>query len=165
MPIHWPPPGTLREHSLPMGQVRVCDQPALIRCRGLGSCVGLFLHDRLRGTGGGAHIVLPGNWGLPEESGEWLSAESALGELVGQLATLGSPAAGLRAKLVGGANLFGSVGNIGEQNVRRTKKLLQQAGIYLAAEAVGGQAGRSVTFHTSSGQLYLRSATGAGQVI
>ncbi|MDD1674012.1 MAG: chemotaxis protein CheD, partial [Methanomicrobiales archaeon] len=115
---------------------------------GLGSCIGLVIHDRKRGCGGLAHIMLPCANGRNEHPGKY--ADSAPKILVEDLCAQGSRKNSLVAKFVGGAQMFPgfSAGlNIGARNIETVREALTREGICIGAEDVGGSVGRSVIYH------------------
>jgi chemotaxis protein CheD len=66
------------------------------------------------------------------------------------------------AKLAGGASMFDSQyrsfrGDIGQRNVDSAKKTLAGHGIRLLAEDTGGDYGRTVEFHVSSGLMLIKA--------
>jgi chemotaxis protein CheD len=129
---------------------------------GLGSCVAIMLHDPQAGAGAMAHVLLPSRSLAREVSNPAKFPETAVPFLIEQLRALGVDPRRIVAKLAGGASMFaqlmtpGSV-QMGERNVAATRNALRAAGIPLAGEAVGGQAGRSVRFYVADGRVEIRS--------
>lgn len=142
------------EYYLNLGELVVTDQAATIACFGLGSCVGLFLWDRISKVGAGAHIVLSGNL----ERDSTANAHKAVEELLKEITRLGGNIAGLRAKVAGGASLYRTSMPIGERNVQAVSQLLLEHKIYLAAKDVGGTWSRSAVFNTQDGSLTITTA-------
>lgn len=129
---------------------------------GLGSCVAIMLHDARAGAGAMAHILLPSK-SLARDTGNPAKfPETAVPLLVERLRQLGADPARLVAKLAGGASMFtqlmtpGTV-QMGERNIAAARDAVRRAGIPIAAEAVGGGAGRSVYFHVADGRAEIRS--------
>ncbi len=152
------------ECMLNIGEVKAFSQPALITCFGLGSCVGLFLFDRVHKIGGGVHIMLPKFEGRAGDGEIPLSgyADCAVEALMQQMKIKGSPAdgLGLRAKLVGGANLFaGDHLQVGKKNVVAVLAQLLQRKIYVAGTDVGGTLCRTARFYTESGKVEINTST------
>lgn len=139
------------EYHLNLGELVATREAAQIACYGLGSCVGLFLYDRLNRVGAGAHIVLSGEL----ERDTTANAHTAFAEMLKEISKLGGNIGGLRAKVAGGASLFGSSLQIGERNVRTIEQLLLEHKVYVAAKDVGGHSSRSVFFHTLDGSLSI----------
>ena len=140
---------------LPMGGVAASAVPVWLGCFGLGSCVGLFLHDRVQKIGGGVHVMLPAAPSETQLQPATLYADHALEALVGQMTRLGSDPINLRARITGGANVLNlNLGSVGERNVAAVKQLLTAHRIPLLTAEVGGTRSRSVRFCTASGQLH-----------
>ena len=136
---------------------------------GLGSCVAIMLHDPRACAGAMAHILLPSKSLARDVTNPAKFPETAVPLLVQRLATLGADPRHLVAKLAGGASMFaqlmtpGSV-QMGERNVAAARAVLRHAGIPVAAEAVGGDAGRSVRFYVTDGRVEIRSV-GADAIV
>ncbi len=129
---------------------------------GLGSCVAIILHDAQRGVGGLAHVLLPSPTLARDRANPAKFPETAVPLLVEHLAALGAASARLRARLVGGASMFGnlmssSVAQMGERNILAARDALKAARIPLVAEDTGRDYGRSVYFHLPGGRLEVRS--------
>lgn len=114
---------------------------------GLGSCIGLIMHDKILGIGGMAHIMLPESGGKRDRLGKY--ADTAIDILLQELAKKGSSKNMLQAKMVGGAQMFANFsGNlsIGERNIEAVRAGLKQKGISLKGEDVGGTKGRTILY-------------------
>ena len=114
----------------------------------LGSCVGICLYDSDKKIGGLAHIMLP----TSKQAGASLKkyADTAIPLLIKELRDNG--AGKLIAKLVGGAMMFNlsensMMGEIGKNNVIRSREMLEGLGIPIVAEDTGGNYGRTIDFH------------------
>jgi len=142
---------------------------AVLVTLGLGSCVAIMLHDPRACAGAMAHILLPSRSLARDITNLAKFPETAVPLLVERLATLGADPRYLVAKLAGGASMFaqlmtpGSV-QMGERNVAAARAVLRHAGIPVAAEAVGGDAGRSVRFYVADGRVEIRSV-GADAIV
>ncbi len=143
------------ESSVGMGQIVVAQNPNRLGAV-LGSCVGIALyHPRLR-VGALAHVVLPCSNGQAANPGKY--ADTAVSHMLCLLRQRGVETAGLLARLVGGAMMFGPSGavQIGRDNVLAATEALQAAGIRVAAQDVGGQKGRRITLDCRTGQLTVQ---------
>ena len=131
---------------------------------GLGSCVGLILHDEERKIGGLAHVMLPKSSGKPGER-EGKYADTAITVLLRDLGVKGSKPGALKAKLAGGASMFANFSgnlNIGERNVEALRILLKEMAIPIIREDIGGTVGRTITYYPKEGgRLVIRQADGA----
>ena len=145
---------TYSEFALGMGQIKVSANPALLTCNGLGSCVGVFLYDRITRIGGGAHITLPlyNEYDCVESNLHY--ADCALETLLHRMHAVGASSITLRAKIVGGSNISGfSSLCVGSKNIESVRSILSKKGIFLAASDVGGNSGRKACFDTHTGLL------------
>jgi len=129
---------------------------------GLGSCVGLILHDRQTGTGALVHIMLPSSQGKTDRPGKY--ADTAIEVLLNELTRSGSSQANLIAKIAGGSAMFKTFSgnlNIGERNVEVIRKLLKDNSIPLKGEDVGGCVGRTIFYYPKeNGKLVIKKGDG-----
>ena len=89
--------------------------------------------------------------------------------MIEQIEIIGGSSKSLRAKIVGGANMFGwqadSKKSIGERNVEAARTNLRTLNIPLEAEEVGGNEGRSVEYHAATGRILIRNDRGEEHTI
>lgn len=150
-----------KEFVLQMGELQVCEYPAIISCFRLGSCVGLFLYDKLNKIGGGAHIMFANKVGADKAFPKSFYANYALEELLQKMAISGADTTQLQAKLVGGANLLGMENfSIGKRNTETILHLLENQGVTMAGTDLGGSIGRTAKFHTKDGRVFVSSQLG-----
>ncbi len=129
---------------------------------GLGSCVGVALHDARRRIGGLAHIPLGNAGDFPQRNVDLnlaKFADTAVPALVCEMIKIGARKGSLRAKIAGGGQLFGQNSGmaVGERNVEAVRKALTGAGIPLVAEDVGGTVGRTVRLLVGTGDFMVSS--------
>jgi chemotaxis protein CheD len=127
-------------------------------CFGLGSCVGVFVTDRLTGISGAAHVPLSVPQAPAFDEERFLDASTMLSDLLYRFKTLGSELTCLRAKLVGGAHVYETSPDIGMQNIQAITRILTERHIYLAGADVGGRLSRSARFNSVTGQLYISTS-------
>jgi chemotaxis protein CheD len=137
---------------------------------GLGSCVAIALYDRDTRIGALAHILLPSPNMSREATNPAKFPETIVPVMLEEMRTLGTRNAGVCAKIVGGASMFGQLAsgsgiNIGERNVHATRDALAAAGVPIVAEDTGLDYGRSVYFHLADGRLEVRSLKRGDRVI
>lgn len=138
-----------------IGEVKVSNKPAVMKCLGLGSCIGLFLYDRVNKVGGGAHILLPESDHDAAVS-DTMCADGAIDQLISKIEKSGGMADTLRAVVVGGSNILRhSYSDIGRQNRDKVIDLLTQKKIYICKEETGGEHTRSVRFSTTDGSYKI----------
>jgi chemotaxis protein CheD len=145
----------MREEVLLIGEVKVFDQPVVMKCHGLGTCVGLFVKDHMTGITGGAHIFLPDS-NENNSMGDGIPANACVERMLEQMKKKGASLGTLRAKVVGGSNPLLHFLNVGTRNAQEVIDALVRNKIYIAAMDVGGTVSRSVEFNTTSGQLTVR---------
>lgn len=145
-----------------LGQYAVVQGRGTLASYGLGSCVALVLYDAEAQVGGLVHVVLPSGQLSRDRSNPARFAETAVPLLVGEMLKAGAVRGRMRARLVGGASMFAALTpagavQMGHRNVGACRTALQQAGVALAAEAVGGEIGRSLWFDVATGTVTVRS--------
>jgi chemotaxis protein CheD len=134
----------------------------------VGSCVACCIYDEKNKVIGMAHIMLPNsnNNASNDNSNNNLKAkyaDTAVKNLIQELARYGADTNNLKAKIVGGASIFANENdedmfNIGRKNVDKVKELLKQYNIKIVAEDIGGKNGRSVTFDPSTLNIRVKSS-------
>ncbi|MBT0651506.1 chemotaxis protein CheD [Geomobilimonas luticola] len=137
--------------------------PGILMTYGLGSCIGIALYDPELRMGSLAHTLLPtSHEGTlpPVKSAKF--TDLAINYMVEELVKSGCAKERLVAKLAGGASMFDSQyrsfrGDIGQRNVDSAKYTLAGHGIPLLAEDTGGDYGRTVEFHVSSGLMLIKA--------
>lgn len=143
-----------QESLVGMGQIVAATPPRQMKAI-VGSCIALGLHHPRMKMGVLAHIVLPdsaGRGGLPGKF-----ADTAVPRMLEMFKEAGVPTHNLTAKLAGGANMFGGAGplQIGDANVEAVVQALRHAGLRVAAQDVGGNRGRRVTFECTDGKMIV----------
>lgn len=126
----------------------------------LGSCVGLFVHDRERRITALAHIMLPAR--LRGDAIAAKYADTAVPALLEELACRGSRREDLLAYLTGGAHLFARsedarIAGVGDMNVEAVRDMLGRLGVEIAFEETGGERGRIVLFDNRSGTIDVKT--------
>lgn len=144
------------EHRLNIGDVITSSRKTVYTCLGLGSCIGLFVQDRMTGLSGGAHIFLPGSEKMSSACTRFYSVTSALQEILRQLKLKGSTLNGLRAKVAGGSNVLALNSGTGARNVKSVLAELAAHRIYVATADVGGTYSRIARFESETGLLTVR---------
>ena len=156
----------MAEMDWPVGiaEIKIAQGPDRLLAIGLGSCVGMALWDGESGWGGLAHVMLPTENGLSSTPIRGKFAGTATEWLLAELVQKGVDQGKLKAKLVGGANMFNSIHNnpmpVGLRNVMACREELSRRGIPVVAEDVGGGKGRSMVFYPQDGRIWIRSLQG-----
>jgi chemotaxis protein CheD len=143
-----------------IAEYAVTDNGSELSTYGLGSCVAIALFDVENEISGLAHVMLPRSDAAEGEApGKF--ADTAVRAMLTEMEELGATKAHVRAKVVGGSEMFDFTGiaeGVGRRNVEAAKKTLKAAGIPIDAEDVGGDHGRSVTFDGETGTLTMKTA-------
>ncbi len=135
-----------------------------LRTSGLGSCLGVALHDPAAGIGGLLHPMLPFRDGDARCRERYV--DSGIEALLERLADSGADRDRLVARVTGGAAVveFGwndeDGGSIGEQNVAAAEAVLGEAGVDIVGREVGGNNGRSMRFDTDTGEVVVERTDG-----
>jgi len=141
-------------------QAKVTQAPTRLKALGVGSCIVITLYDPVLKVGAMAHTMLPDSTKSGPVSNPFKFADSAIDAVIRKMESLGSRKQDMKAKIVGGANMFPSLGHeslqTGEENAAAVKEKLRKEGIPLTGEVVGGSVGRSVEFNTASGIVTVR---------
>lgn len=145
-----------------ISEYQVQRAPGLLVTYGLGSCLGIVLHDAGSNIGGLAHTLLPKPREGMDTSRPAKFVDAAIRLMLTDLLQLGGCKERIVAKVFGGANMFeglqqsGKEG-IGQRNVRSAHETLSQLGIPLVAEDIGGNFGRTLEFDVSTGTVLVRA--------
>lgn len=152
-----------------MADLKTTKTPNILMTAGLGSCIGICIHDPILKVGGMAHIMLPTanghNAGNPAKY-----ADSAMEILIADILRLGALKSRLRAKMAGGAQMFSFPGKppvlkIGDRNAEAVAEGLKRIGIPLIVSDVGGSFGRTIHYDVGTGDLKIRTINHGEKVI
>lgn len=145
-----------------IADMNIVKVPNTIRTSGLGSCVGVVLYDERKKVAGLLHVMLPDS--SLDRSGkinEAKFADTGIYALMELLKAEGVRPMSLKAKIVGGAQMFqfGSSDTIriGPRNVEAVKNELKRLSIRLVAEDTGGSNGKTIEFDPETSMLSVRT--------
>ncbi len=133
---------------------------AVLTTSGLGSCIGVALHDETVPVSGLVHVMLPSADEM-EDGNRAKFADTGVETLIETLEDAGGDRNNMIAKIAGGSDMldFSESGSgIGQRNVEQVKATLDEHGIPIVGEDVGGNHGRSIKLKGSSGKLVVKSA-------
>jgi chemotaxis protein CheD len=144
-----------------IAEFKAARSPEILSALGLGSCVAILLWDPDTRIGGLAHVMLPSSLAFPPPYVAGKFPDTAIPALLDVLTALGAGTAHLRAKLIGGSNMFNNSGPnnqlpLGLRNVMAARNALNAARIPVMGEEVGGIKGRTVHFQTEDGRAMIR---------
>lgn len=152
-----------------MGEIKTASQPGeVLMALGLGSCIGVCVYDLAKRLYVMAHVVLPSSTGFSVDvPGKY--GDTALPAILDTLQSRGSVGRGLKAFMVGGAQLF-SFGaatpklDIGERNASVIESELRSRNIPIVAKDVGGNSGRTVNLNVETGRVMVKTI-GRGEAL
>ena len=143
-----------------VGKYHVAGNPAKLICIGLGSCIAVALYDPKRNVGGLAHAMLPNYIDGVDKRNPGKYVDTSIYLMVDEIIEMGSKKGSLKAKLVGGAQMFSFIFtnflDIGSKNIEIAKETLKQEGIPLIGKNVGGSRGRTISFDIKTGKIEIR---------
>jgi chemotaxis protein CheD len=147
--------GTVR-----MGEIEVSKRAGdELVARGLGSCIGLALIDRMSGVAGMAHVVLPESDGPDPDPGRF--ADLAVPALIARMQKAGAVLRRFDAVIAGGARMF----DLGEMDIgaRNAAAGLVRSGVAIRAAETGGDRGR--TLRVTVGEFVVTVKEAGGQPV
>ncbi len=145
--------------TVAIADYKIAKKPDILRTV-LGSCIGICLFDEEASIGGLAHIM------LPDKTAEAVNlkkyAETAIPMMIEDMTREGAEVKKMKAKIIGGATMFkmasnSFIGSIGINNINRVREVLEENGIPIIAEDVGGDYGRTVDFYIETGMVKIKS--------
>lgn len=138
-----------------MGQIRALKAQGILTTVGLGSCVGVIVHDSTAQVGVMGHIFLPKSRPTDQDAPPGKYADTGIPTMINEAIRLGARRSRLRAKLAGGANLFPNLSvnstSIGQQNIDAVISHLKEEGIPIRGKDVAGNHGRKMRFFVENG--------------
>jgi len=143
------------------GEYHLARHPAILKTI-LGSCVGVTLWSPRLRLGALCHGVLPECPRDVAAEDAFRYVDFAVRDLVRQLSALGAYPQELQVKVFGGADVLpvaqGAIRRptVGRQNCDAALKTLQEEGLAVLATDIGGQVGRTIRFHTGTGDVLVR---------
>lgn len=136
------------------------DHSATLITYALGSCVAVSIFDPVARVGGLLHIMLPESQmdTRRAEQEPFMFADTGVPLLFDKAYAKGAVKGRLVVRLAGGAQVMDDAGifNIGKRNYLAVRKILWKAGIFVQAEAVGGEVSRTVRLDMTSGSFWVR---------
>lgn len=140
------------------GDVFVTSDPTRVTTI-LGSCVSVCLFDERAGVAGMNHFLLPRASASAEASPRY--GDVAMSVLIARLLARGASRDRIIAKLFGGANVLRAFAegerHIGTANVDLARATLEQYGIPICAEDIGGTRGRKLVFSAPDGAAWVKA--------
>ncbi len=158
------------EIQVGIADYKITKNPNRLITLGLGSCVGVTLYDPVSKVGGLLHVMLPDSANFKDVTKPAKFADLGIPLLIREVSSIGGVFGRLKAKLVGGAQMFSGLDNklslnIGLRNTEKSRDVLKSLGIPIIAEDVGGNKGRTMILDTTNGEVLIRTLGAKVQVI
>lgn len=124
----------------------------------LGSCVAVTMYSPATCTGAICHAIFPH---IANQENRLHYVDPAIRYIYSKMIEYGGKP-NMEVKLFGGAQVlsgsdYGDIRrSIGEMNILQARKTLQQLGLHIAKEDVGGSRGRKLLFSLKTGEVLLR---------
>lgn len=123
----------------------------------LGSCVAITLWHPKHKFGCICHFILPSRPSASEQDGRY--GDTAFDLMLKMLSRHGVRLEECVAKVFGGGRMFSQdslVQDVGQRNIKMARSLLEQAGLTVSSENVGGDGYRRLYFDVSSGDVWIK---------
>jgi chemotaxis protein CheD len=143
-----------------IAEYEVTTNGAVLTTSGLGSCIGVALHDVNTGVSGLVHVMLPTADEMDDDNAAKF-ADAGTDLLIEEMERAGASRRHIEAKIAGGSDMLdfsGSGSGIGVRNVEKVRETLDSYDIPIVAEDVGGDHGRSLRLESQTGDLVVKSA-------
>ena len=141
------------EYFLRPGYIFLSRGPTLVYTV-LGSCVSVCLWDRKNNFGGINHFLYPIITEPRKATANY--GNVSIPALVRMMLSEGSEKSSLEAQIFGGRDLYYvKEPGIGSQNVIVARKVLNQQGIRVASEDVGGNKGRKLIYDSGTNEIVV----------
>ena len=146
---------TVRVHP---GELYLARSPAVLQTI-LGSCVGVTFWSARLGVGALCHGVLPRCPHVTGAPAGYRYVDFSIRYLASQFDALGVPRRELEVKLFGGADVLpigrGHKPTVGALNSQVALEVLKEEGLHPLASDLGGSRGRTIEFHTGTGEVQV----------
>jgi len=151
-----------------IGEMKYGETPDILITMGLGSCVGVAIYDARKKRGALLHFLLPEK--NRDDDNPFKYGNTGIRETLKFLVNRGSIKSDLEAKIVGGSVMFAQLlknsdSAIGKRNIEIARQTLEQEGVSITGEDVGGDYGRSMEFNLESGEVRVTSYKAGEKVI
>jgi len=153
--------GVVVKHIVGVADMKIASQKDdVIVTHGLGSCLGIAVHDPTAGVGGLLHVMMPLSGVNPEKAHDnpFMFVDTGVPEFFRCLYEQGALKSRMVVKVAGGANSQMRATDcfeIGKRNFIMLKKMFWKNGIMIKAQEVGGSDARTMYLEIGSGRVWL----------
>jgi chemotaxis protein CheD len=143
-----------------IAEYKVTTESALLTTSGLGSCIGIAIHDTRSTVAGLVHVMLPSAADI-DGGNSAKFADTGVEALIEAMEDAGASTDTMEAKIAGGSDMLDfseSGSSIGSRNAKKVRETLEEFGIPVVGEDLGGDHGRSVKLEADTGNLIVKSA-------
>jgi chemotaxis protein CheD len=154
----------LPEFYLQPGEVHLARSPAILKTV-LGSCVGVTFWSPRLGLGALCHGILPRCPPNLSSAESYRYVDFAICDLARQFEHFGAIRGEVQIKVFGGADVLpvhsakSWRATVGHQNWHTALEVLRDQHFTVLASDLGGSVGRTIQFHTGTGEVLLRRLT------
>ncbi|MHA1585246.1 MAG: chemotaxis protein CheD [Promethearchaeota archaeon] len=145
--------------SIGLGEIVFTDFPNSYDLLGIGTCIAIYLYDIKKRNYIIAHTILPKIDEFPGRMNKNMPGkfvDLAIKLMINALIKNGSRNEDIKAKLVGGAQIFQKLQSVGIRNIKAAHETLTKAEIKLISEDVGGIASRSIIAFNPDGTIDIK---------
>ena len=150
---NWPAGFNTKLVAVIQGDFQVSSDPAVALSTILGSCASVCLFDPDSGLGGMNHYLLADSAQSGSVSLKY--GAHAMELLINSLLKMGAARHRLKAKVFGGGLITGRFDYIGPRNTKFALQYLEDEGIPVISQDIGGNAARRLNFHPPTGQVRI----------
>lgn len=145
-----------------MADLNTCRDKGGLTTLGLGSCVGIALYDPVSKVAGLAHCMLPDSKQIQNNENKAKFVDTACAKILGDMMRMGARSDRIRAKLAGGAQMFGFTSTneamrIGDKNIKAAIEAMKYYNIPILARDVGETYGRTVELYAEDGRFVIKT--------
>ena len=133
------------------------DERDVIITHGLGTCLGLSIHDLGARVGGLLHVMMPASSINPvkAQANPYMFVDTGVPAFLDRMRSAGADPARWIVKVAGGASTTHDHFSIGKRNWVTLRKVLWRSGILIDGQDVGGAKARTMSLAVDSGEVTL----------
>lgn len=142
-----------------LGEIVFTNDPEYYNLLGIGTCLGIYIYDLEKKKYIIAHTVLPYYHEIQKEFDSEMPArftDVAISLMIKRILKSGSKRSNLKAKIVGGSQIFKDNLDIGKKNILSAIETFKKEDVSLIAQDVGGTQGRSIYSFNKDGTVVVR---------